>query len=428
MTLLNTVFFYWLQVSLPRLMPQAKKEGKALQLRVTSYFAFTGASFFLIGSAVLWVYFAHHHALYPLAWLAVPLALSRSALNLNQAFHRSALNFKRYNILECGQAILGLALGLALVYFIHLGIRGAVLGLTAATLCMTLLDGREWLKISLRYFDRDLLIAIMRFGLPLTISYGLAFIIAASDRFLIEYFRGSAEVGIYAAGYMLTDRIITILFVAVSLPSFPLLTNVMENEGHIPARLQTYNNGIMVLMLALPTLAGLLLAKEQLASVAIGSQFRDGAIQLIPWIAIASFFNGLSTHYFDHVFYLAKKPYLLFFTQGPAAILNLAFNLFLIPRYGYMGAAYSCVFSYALLLCLSIYVGRKAFHVHFPFTQALKIMAAVLLMACVIRYITFPASFTGLVLISATGIATYAAGLLLFNVMGVRSRLLKNSR
>ena len=70
-----------------------------------------------------------------------------------------------------------------------------------------------------------------------------------------------------------------------------------------------------MLAVALPTCAGLILCDRQLAAVLIGPDFRIGAMQVMPWIAVSSVLNGLSAHYFDHAFHLAKKPYLLAFTQ-----------------------------------------------------------------------------------------------------------------
>src|SRR6185312_7319675 len=103
---------------------------------------------------------------------------------------------------------------------------------------------------------------------------------------------------------------------------------------------------------------------------------RAGAMQVMPWIAAAAILNGMSTHYFDHAFHLGKKSHLLLFTQGPTAAFNLVMNLTLIPRYGYMGAVYSNVCSYILLLTLSICVGRRAFAVRFPFLPAVQIAGA----------------------------------------------------
>mgnify|MGYP001260932081 CR=1 FL=1 len=424
MTLLNAVFFTWLQTSLPRLMPEAVREGKAAQLRATTYAAFIGMSAVMVLCALLFIGTMPLGSLTQVAWLAVPLALARAFLNMNQAFHRSALNFRAYNLIECGQAVLGFGIGLALVYFLQLGNLGATSGMIIGMACMALVDLKQLRNLAVDNFSLPMLRTIMKFGLPLTLSYGFAFIISTSDRFMIEYFQGAGAVGIYAAGFTLMDRIATIIFMMVALPAFPLTIYKLEHEGHEAARDQTYANGVAMLALALPACVGLILTNAQLGTVFIGESFRAGALQIMPWIACSAILNGMATHYFDHAFHLAKKPYLLLFTQGPAALFNLAANLYLIPKYGYMGAVYANVASYIVLLTLSIVVGRRAFPVKFPFKPALQIAAAVGVMALVLTSVPFSHDFFGLVVKVAVGGVVYAAGILALNVMDSRARLI----
>ena len=61
----------------------------------------------------------------------------------------------------------------------------------------------------------------------------------------------------------------------------------------------------------------------------------------------------------------------------------------MIPRYGYMGAAYSAVTSYLLLITLSIALGRRIFAIRFPFKPAFQIACSVALMAAVLGSVVF---------------------------------------
>ncbi len=423
MTLLNAVFFTWLQTSLPRLMPEAVREGRAEMLRTTTYAAFVGMCVIMTLCVLIFIGVVPLGSMTQVAWLALPLALARAFLNINQAFHRSALNFKTYNLIECGQAVLGFGIGLVLVYFLQLGNLGATGGLIIGMACMALVDLKQLRNIATANFSLPVLRTIIKFGLPLTLSFSFAFIISTSDRFIIEHFHGAGMVGIYAAGFTLMDRIATIIFMVVALPAFPLTIYKLEHDGHEAAREQTYANGVVMLALALPTCVGLILINTQLATVFIGESFRAGALQIMPWIACSAILNGMATHYFDHAFHLAKKPYLLLFTQGPAALFNLAANFYLIPRYGMMGAVYANVASYIILLCLSIAVGRRAFPIKFPFKPFFQISAAVGVMTLVLTFVPFGEDIFGLMAKVITGGIVYAAGVLVQNVMNSRDRL-----
>ena len=421
MTLLIAVFYFWIQTALPRLMPKAIKENTASSLQATTYVAFTVVSFVLLLAVGVFSLCAPSDEAKMVAWLAVPLAFTRAFLNMNQAFHRSYLNFSRYNLIECGQAVLGLVTGLGLVYFLELGNQGAIWGMTIGMMVMMLVDFRMILKSPLREFSKPMLIEIAQFGLPLVVTYGLGFIISSSDRFLIEYFRGPDEVGIYAAGYTVMDRVTTILFLMVSTASYPLTVHRLENEGPEGARDQIYKNGVAALALAIPACAGLILTNQQLAAVLIGPTFREGALTVMPWIAVSAIMNGLATHYFSHSIHIAKKSYLFLLTQGPSAILNLALNILLIPRFGYMGAVYAALASYGLQLLLTIGIGHRAFPIRFPYKPAFQILLAVAAMSGVLIVLDFPVNLLGLIGQTVLGGAVYGACLVAMDVMGARA-------
>ncbi len=425
MTLITAIFYYWLQTSLPRLLPQAMRDGKEKHFQTTSYIAFLVISVVLAVVAMLYAYFAPTGQMYYVIIFAVPLAIARALLNINQSFHRTHLRIGRYNLIECGQAVLGLLVGLLLTMCFALNSSGAVLGMLMGMLCMTLVDIRGICRLKITNYQPTILKEIAQFGLPMVVTYGIATFLSVSDRFLVEHFCGAAQLGIYAAGYTLMDRIITMIFMMIATPSFPLTVNKLEHEGMEAAQRQTYHNGVAILSIALPACAGLLLSGEHLANLLIGPQFREGAIHVMPWIATSSILGGLATHYFDHAFYLAKKPRMLLFTQGPAAVVNLLLNLVLIPRYGFMGAAYANVAAYVILLLLSVLVGRRVFAIQFPFIPALQLAFATGMMALVLTLCAFPVSFMGLCMLVATGGVVYGVSVWTLNVEGVRAKAYK---
>lgn len=425
MTLLNAVFFFWLQTSLPRLAPEAARDGKEMELRVTSYVGFGFTSMALMLASFTIVAVMPEGRFTEIAWLSVALTLARSLLNMNLAFHKVKLDFARYNLLECGQSILGVLIGLALVYYFQMGVEGAVLGMVIGIGLMLLVDINTIFTGSRADFSKERLIGIYRFGLPLVLSFGFSFIIAASDKYLIGYFRSVAEVGIYAAAYTVMDRIVTALFMVVATPSFPLLVHRLEHEGLEAAKRQAYINGVAVLMLALPACAGLIFTAPHLAQLLVGPDFRDGVLHVMPWIAVAALLNGLGAHYFDHAFHLAKRPGLFFYTEGPAAMFNLLLNILLIPQYGFVGAAWAAAATYALSLFLSVSIGRRVMPLPFPFKPALQIALATAAMTVVLVWLPFAHNWLGLIFSVLLGGAVYSAIILGFDVMGIRGKVFR---
>ncbi|MDE1900768.1 MAG: GNAT family N-acetyltransferase [Alphaproteobacteria bacterium] len=428
MTMLLGVGFFWLQSAASRLLPQAVAQGREASFTATLYalYLLSGAGLLILAVIII--------IGFPLGdwrvatWFAPPLAVLRALLNLNQAYHRNFVRIARYNAIEIGQSVIGFAVALFLVIALHNGATGVVSGMMAGLAAMVLFDARQLASVRLRNADAAHLRDILHFGLPFVVNYGLSFIVARSDSFLIQIFDGAAAVGVYNAGYAFPDRIGQYLFMAVATASLPLTIRRMEQEGAAAARDQTYANGVAILALAVPACVGLLFANHLIGTLLIGADFRDGALRVMPWITVAMILNGLAAHYFDHAFHLAKRTRLFFYTLGPAAALNLVGNILLIPHYGYIAAAWTTLASYALYLVLSIIVGRRVFCIHFPFRPALHIVLAAALMALVLDFFPFSADLAGLAAMVAVGGASYGVGLLMFDVMGVRRRMMGRCR
>ncbi|MDD3371512.1 MAG: oligosaccharide flippase family protein [Alphaproteobacteria bacterium] len=423
MNMLCAVFFFWLQVSLPRLIPQAAAAGKDDAFRMTAYAAYAAVGLLVLAVGIPALYVLPLGNFHEVGVIAIPLTLARSILNLNETFHRSYLRFNKYNIIECGQAVLGLAFGLSLVYFGGMGGTGANLGMVLGMVCMLWVDIKTLLRLSLRQFDSAILREIASFGAPLVGSYAIGSVLTTADRYLIGYFRDAAEVGIYSAGFTLVDRIVTMLFMAIATPSFPLVVQRLEREGIEAAQNQMKRNGIATLLLVLPACAGLLVANDAIVELLIGEEFREGALSVLPWIVAASALNGFSTHYFSHSLHLAKRPNLLVWIQLPVSIINLLLNVLLIPRFGYMGAAYTSFISYALMTFFMAHVSLKKFPFPFPFKELFQISASAALMALMLSVISFPHNVIGLAAMVLSGCGIYAIALIAFDVMNIRSIL-----
>lgn len=428
MSMLLGVAFFWLQSAASRLLPQAIKEEREPAFTATLYALYALSSLGLIVVMVIIVTCCPLGDWRVAAWFAPPLAILRALLNLNQAYHRTHTQISRYNILEIGQAVIGLLAIVALILLVHSGAVGAALGAMLGLAVMCLVDWRTLATIRWNRITRDVGREIFHFGWPFIINYGLSFVLSRSDSFLIQIFRGSAEVGLYNAGYAFPDRIGQYLFMAVATASLPLTVRRLEREGIDAARQQTYINGVAILALAVPACVGLLFANRAIADLLIGADFRAGAVQVMPWITVAMIINGLAAHYFDHALHLAKKTRLFFYTLGPAALFNFLANLYVIPHYGFIGAAWTTLAAYMVYLTLSISVGRRVFAIQFPFKPALQVASATAVMAAVLGLLDFPESLMGLCGMITVGAAVYGLCVLAFDLMGLRTRVMKRLR
>ena len=428
--LCQAVFFYWLQVGATRFVARAAEERDLGAFTATIYRAFAASSAALaVVYATVMVLLPHPSAMVRHAlWLGLALVLARSLTAVSQSFNRGSLRVGRYNLIECGQSLLGFGFGLVLVVVFHREGQGILLGLIAgaAVMAVVSLAGERPLLVGASWAAKPApgrIARLLAFGLPLTIYNAMNFVLSTSDRLLVDHFLGAAAVGVYSVSYNVMDRALTSVFLAVSLAAFPLAVNKLEREGPEAARRQLSHNATALLALALPACAGLIALQRPLAAILIGDRFRPEALQIMPFIALASLLAGFQIHFFDHAFSLGKRTHLLVWSVGPAAVLNVVLNIVLLPRLGLRGAAYATLASYGASLVGSIVVGRRSFAIDFPLRPLIKIGLCTCAMLAALRLARFPPTALGLCALIALGAATYAAAAVVANVGGVRTLL-----
>ncbi|MGQ9738917.1 MAG: oligosaccharide flippase family protein [Armatimonadota bacterium] len=256
--------------------------------------------------------------------------------------------------------------------------------------------------------DRRIAVQIMQYGVPLSATLALSYLLNSSDRFLIAYFIGDHAAGVYAAGYDLASQILLVLMVIINTAAFPLILNDLEQRGIEPARQQLSRNIFLLLAVATPFTAGMVLFAPEVARTVLGQRFQETATSLIPWIAIASLFNGLRSYHFDLAFQVGKSTVHQLWVMGVAILVNVALNLIWIPHYGVMGAAWSTLAAYAAALLASVVVGRRFFPLPVNWRGMVRVGLAVLAMLGV--WLSLPYSFlvTSQLLLAAVSLLAYS--------------------
>jgi O-antigen/teichoic acid export membrane protein len=420
--LFNVFFFQWIRVSLLRFLPAHLENPSALLTTILAAFAaiafVTGGLGFCL--ALLW----HDPIWQDLIAIAVPLLWAQAWLELNLELARSTLQPGRYGLLISSKAVGALVLGIILI---HLGLReyGPLLGLLIAMIIVGVTWGRQPWSNRITRPSKELFTQFLHYGLPLTATFALSFIISTSDRFMIAYFIDDATAGIFSASYDLASHSLTLLMVTVNLAAYPLVVRALEHQGIAAAQEQLHRNATLLCCVALPSTVGLALLTSNIASTILGDSFREETITLLPWIAISILFAGLRAYYFDLAFQLGRKTIIQTWIVGSGACANLSLNIWLIPLYGALGAAYATFAAYGITLLLSIALAHKAFAMPLPWQDVFKISAATTLMSIAILPTL---SFSGVFALAGQiilGIVVYAATILIMNVGNYRNNIIR---
>ena len=196
---------------------------------------------------------------------------------------------------------------------------------------------------------------LLKQGGVLTISALSSWAILMVDRLMINSLLGTYELGVYAATYKLA-MIIALIQTAVSYawgPFFYQNINIGRRKNKHKIVAFTY---VLALSLASITVVGMLFGNTVISLIFDISY--SPSILLFPLLCLAFFFDGiwkLFSGYFLHTDNIKFYSFL-----GVAmACLNFILNLILIPKIGYLGAAYSSLFSFFVGSFIAIYFGTS---------------------------------------------------------------------
>lgn len=419
--LFESVIFRWLSLGLLRFIPAQTNNSRTLLSVV--FFSFLALMAFSTGLSVVFFIVLPDSIDRSLIVITLLLLWSSAWFQLNLELARSKLAPLRYGAMATFKSVIALSMGTLLVFY-GFGAYGPILGLLVGMLIATFsLMWREWKVISIYGYDSALAKDLLRYGLPLTATFALTFIINSSDRFLLTWFLGVEAAGLYAPGYDLTQYTIGVLMTIVNLAAYPLAVRALEEYGESAAQAQLKNNVLLLLAVAIPAATGFAICSSNIANVLLGEEFRETAVVLIPWIAVAAVINGFKSYFLDLSFQLGRNTIGQVWAVLIAALVNLALNFLWIPKYGLLGAAYATVAAYVVAVFISWLLGRRVFTLPVLPLQVLKIMLASLIMATVLWFTLDYSGWLALLCQVVIAVGVYTLAIFMMDLAGIQNKV-----
>jgi O-antigen/teichoic acid export membrane protein len=196
----------------------------------------------------------------------------------------------------------------------------------------------------LRWRDRDLVRAGLRYGLPLVPAALGAFVLNAADRLMIQGELGEAAVARYQVAYNIGSLPMLILgaLTTVWLPRF----FAVEDEGQRRAVLAASRAALQRLLA--PVMVGMSVASPIVLQVWAPPEFRPVDLMLVTTIIIISAvpFTAVQSATRDLLTRSATKA--VAWSTIIAALANIGLNLVLIPVWGISGAASATFLAYGV--------------------------------------------------------------------------------
>lgn len=318
-----------------------------------------GAHLALLGGA---------HAALTLAFLALT------------AFFQAAHQPGRYARYRSAYAILRIAGGTACAILLAANAESLVLGTGLAMLLLVPLALWRPVAETHQPLEAGAVVAHRRamtsFGIPLIAWYLASQVLNLSDRFFLQGWRGSEEVGFYSVAYALVMGATVVLVQPLLLATYPALVRAWEGGGVVAAR-DRLARIVDLLTVAIPLLlVGLPLFSDDLLRILAPAAYRPPPA-VVAWLAlgIALWYLGL---FLQKVLELQLRAHRLVLSLGMAAGLNVVLNLILIPRSGMVGAAIATACGYAAYVGFVVHASPASLRVMPPLRALLDATLAAL--------------------------------------------------
>jgi O-antigen/teichoic acid export membrane protein len=247
------------------------------------------------------------------------------------------------------------------------------------------------------HFPRRLYGEMIRFGFPY-IPAGLAGIaIQVIDVPILKSLTNDATVGVYRANYRLGVLMMLVvgMFDYAWRPFF--LTHAKDNDAQkLFSRVFTYFVALMMLVFVTGSLFIDDIVRIRIFGRYIIHPDYWGGLGIVPIILLAYVFTGAYVNFVVGV-YLEKKTKYLPYATVAGAIVNVAANFLLIPKFGITGAAVATLLSCVVMAVGIYFPSQRLYHVQYEWGRLTRLMLA----ACtvVVVYLTLalqPATAVGL--------------------------------
>lgn len=281
---------------------------------------------------------------------ALEKPLAYSILNILHFITLVALNI--YHVLILKQAVLGV-------------VKSSLYTSIFLFLIITILVFR---KIGFS-FSRPILVKLLEFGLPMVPGTIANWMLTISDRYLLNWYSTTAEVGLYDIAYKFGMIINMILVMPFRTAWLPFVFSIQKKQE---AR-QIYSGALTYfLLIATFVFLSISLFAREIIIIVSTPEYLPG-VKAIPLIALAYIFFGL--YYIVDIGILLKIRTIYYtIITGIGALINIGLNIVFIPKYGMIAAAVNTLIAYFILFILMAWISGKIYPINYEKNRIFKII------------------------------------------------------
>ncbi|TRZ71292.1 MAG: hypothetical protein D4R97_06890 [Bacteroidetes bacterium] len=252
----------------------------------------------------------------------------------------------RSNIINAGPTLLTLLLTVLFVWLMKLSVLGAFMAIALANFIMFFfvyrtIIGEYRYKITWKYHE-GLMKSMVKLGLVNAVAIFVMQLNYRLDVLMLKKLSSLEQVGFYAVATQIAEQVWHIPY-AIETIILSRSANTKDESGVTSVVTSIFRVSMLagllisvIIFFVAPYLIPLIFGSEFTSSVPMIQAILPGVLILVGFRILNSRLTGQG------------KPEVAIYTFVPALVLNFIANLFLIPRFGGMGAVWSTNISYTL--------------------------------------------------------------------------------
>ena len=299
-------------------------------------------------------------------WLIILYVLFANLQSVCAQYVRAIDKTRLFAVQGILNTVFTVLFNLLLLWWLDLGVTGYVLSVIAGNLVTTVFlvcAARLWKVFRFSNIKKELIKELLWFSLPLVPTTVCWLITDLSDRYMVTYFCGASDNGIYSAAYKIPTIINLVSGIFMQAWQFSAVAESSNEEECKDFYSRVFRGFLSVIMIGT---SGLILFSRFLSGLLLNSAYYE-AWRYMPTLLCAAAIESVVA-FLATVYMVRKKSMHSFLTAMVGTLANLLLNFLLIPRIGALGAALATMASYFAVMLVRLFDVRRMvpFHLCLP--------------------------------------------------------------
>lgn len=314
--------------------------------------------------------------------LIVVYVISANLHSICAQYIRACNKTKLFAIQGILNTVFVIGFNILLLVVFEMNVLGYVLSVVLANVVTTvflIVAGKLYKDISIRSVKLETVKSLIKYSAPMIPATIFWWITSVSDRYMVTWFRDSAENGLYSAAYKIPTMITLVSNVFIEAWQYSAVSEQEGREKFFGRVFEYYQSIIFIACSAVISLS-------QIFIIILCADSYFEAWRFIPVLTLSVAFSGF-TSFLGSVYLVKKKSIMTFVTAMTGALVNIVLNFALIPLLGAQGAAISTCISYAVVFLIRALNTRK--YVRFSLHPIRILLNTALLVAQTVCILSF---------------------------------------